>query len=99
MIVSAALKSPTGLIYSVPKPGRHHTVILKMKEVGLPRSESANSEQGFLTDTGEFMTREQAAAHVLEVKQIILNRGSNGIIDGERDTLNWPPSLFSEDLW
>jgi hypothetical protein len=42
-------------------------------------------EQGFLLNNGTFVDRKSAAKIVLENKQI--------------EKLNWPPNLYTEDLW
>ena len=42
-------------------------------------------EQGFLNDKGEFLNRRDAAKEALECGQI--------------QKLNWPPNLYSEDLY
>ena len=43
------------------------------------------SEQGFITNKDKFVNRKQAARIALRSKQI--------------KKLNWPPLLYSEDLW
>jgi len=38
-----------GVIYSVPRPGRHHTVIAMMVADGFPNEAMALPNQGFVT--------------------------------------------------
>lgn len=62
-IVSAALRLPNGLIISLPAPKRHHHLIngLGMWAEGLGADASGfEHEQGFLTDEGRYVTREEA---------------------------------------
>ena len=78
-IVAAALKLSSGQIVTKPPPVRHPTLIL-----------DANNplcyEQGFLTDSGEFVDREEAYRIALKAKQLV-PRQSDG------------PRLYTEDLW
>lgn len=72
------------LIFSRPKPARHADVLIPLSQ--MHETAALRAEQGFLTDTGEFLSREGAKAFVYDV-------GQNTI----RDTN--PVQLFSEDLW
>lgn len=87
-IVSAAL-CIDGLIISAPRPARHHTLIHAFDKAYLSKLTEdrivALDEQGFLTSTGRFVGRREAAGIALEARQI--------------DRLNYPPQLYSEDLW
>lgn len=62
MIISVALKRDE-LIYSLPKPARHHDVIKAMVEAGIAETIDSSFEQGFLTVKG-FMNRVEAAKFV-----------------------------------
>jgi hypothetical protein len=66
------------IIYSVDRPGRHQQVFEAMFPVD-------NSEQGFLTNTGRFVGREEA--------------GHIALASGQIAALKWPPRLYTEDLW
>lgn len=79
MIAAAAIRTAKGVIRTMPPPARHHT-ILRTMSLGSRR----DAEQGFVTDTGEFLNRSAAAAHALECGQVT-----------ELPTMD----LFSEDLW
>ena len=86
MIVAAAIWKK-GLIYSVPKPGRHHTIIhaAPRMELGVITSYLIDGEQGFLTDTGTFLDRQASETHARQCGQ--LNKPLIGSV------------LTSEDLW
>ncbi len=86
-IVGSAVKLSDGRVYSVPKPGRHGHVFVMFKEMR-ERGDGVPKEgqiQGFVTNTGRFVDRKEGAELAL----------SNGQIK----KLNWPPDLYSEDLW
>jgi len=88
-IVSAALRDPsTELIYSMPPPARHNTLInaLGVKEVnGILRGISLGFDQGFVASDGRFVSREEAFGIAENAGQLIARH-----LEGE---------LFSEDLW
>lgn len=63
---------------------RHHLIISDMVE-NHKISPPIKGEQGFVTDSGEFVDRITAAKIALESGQI--------------EKLNYPPNLYSEDLY
>ncbi len=70
--------------FSVERPGRHHTIIHALVDLGMPKP--INTEHtGFITSTGRFVDRKEAAIIALNAKQT--------------DKLIAPPNLYSEDLW
>jgi len=71
------------VIFSMPKPARHHTIIHAMHFMGLPPGIQGN--QGFLLDNGHYISRDLAAALALS--------------NGQVEKLSAPPLLYSEDLW
>ena len=73
-----------GTIYSLPAPNRHHNVIQMIGGV------YGNDVQGFLDDSGEFLTRKEA--YVLAVQNGQINR-----LKG--DQYYQGDELYSEDLW
>jgi hypothetical protein len=85
MITHVAIKLGE-TIYSLPAPNRHHHVLSEMHYQGL--TDTDRGAQGFLDDTGAFLTRKQALRAVFDTPQF--NRKPGGY-DG--------PELFSEDLW
>lgn len=80
MIKHSAIKQG-GIVY-VGK--RHHNCIAVMIECGLPKP--ITGEQGFVTDKGEFVTREEALKIAVENNQIIKKHGI-------------PSQLYSEDIY
>lgn len=89
-IVAAALKIGE-VVYSVPRPGRHHTIMHALArsderhwlEHGLGRE-----EQGFLTSEGRFVDRMEAALIAVSAGQA---KASEVSIRGNQ--------LFSEEVW
>lgn len=69
--------------YDLPRPNRHHDVIHDLVMRG--HATPVTGEQGFIDDQRGFVTRLEAAQIALDQRQIA--------------KLNWPPELFSEDLW
>lgn len=58
-----------GIVYSVPRPGRHHDVFKVM-----PRQQALSShidDQGFVTSTGRFVDRKEAAEIARAANQLI----------------------------
>lgn len=87
MIVAAAIKlndEPGGVI-SMPPPNRHHHII---HALGEKHGEIyiAHGQQGFITDTGQWLSRVDAADHARRHGQI-------------KKPMIAPPKLYSEDLW
>lgn len=89
-IVAAAIKSDyDGLIYHVPKPGRHSDVIFMLAEQGLPTP--ITGEQGFITSKGSFVDRHLALSIAYLAKQITQEQYNKA----KESTYE----LFSEDVW
>lgn len=85
MITHVAIRFQ-GRVFSLPAPKRHHHIIrLIVDGLGVPCVDSHSDDQGFLTDAGEYLTRDQAEAHARAVGQL-----DKPIIGGV---------LTSEDLW
>ena len=82
-IAAAAILDKEGAVWTLPKPSRHCHIIHHMVECGLPSSYQC--EQGFVTSTGRFISRVDAAKLALANSQV--------------DKLISPPRLYSEDLW
>jgi hypothetical protein len=62
---------------------RHHEIIAQMRASGVEKP--ITGEQGFVNSDGAFLNRIDAAAEAIACGQIA--------------KLNWPPRLYSEDLW
>ena len=71
-------------VWHLPAPARHHHVLWAIDQVHPGRAIEAHV-QGFLTNTGRFVEREQAARIASMAGQV--------------EKLSAPPHLFSEDLW
>lgn len=91
MIVAAAIKPKSGVVCSVPRPGRHADVIRQMAASGFPIP--ITGEQGFLTNDGLFVDRYKAREIAEKAAQLIPRAGSGipHVVDH--------PQLFSEDVW
>lgn len=83
LIISAAVYHE-GLIFSMPRPNRHHHIVHKLHDMGLPKT--TQRYQGFVTTTGRFVDRKEAAVIAL----------ANGQISRLKFVSD---ELFSEDLW
>lgn len=86
-IAQAAIRHADGTVYTVAPPGRHHNVIKQMCDDGVWDREEERHVQGFTTDTGRFVGREEALAIALAAKQIIRRCGGDAF------------RLYSENLW
>jgi hypothetical protein len=74
------------VIYSVPRPGRHHTVIQMMAKDNFPTEAMSLKNQGFVTSTGRFVDRYEGAKIARAAGQIIREPTP-------------PDMLTSEDVW
>ncbi len=85
-IQSVAVKDIYDRIWKLPEPFRHHNVIHLMNGGKRPH---IDAEQGFMTNEGKFVGREEAMIIAKNANQV-LPRASNHYQG---------PELFSEDLW
>lgn len=97
-IVAVAFRLPDGLVLSLPAPNRHHDIIAAVDALQMPRPAKAELvlgedgddgrpvDQGFLTSSGRYVTREDA----------MLIARAQGQLIGEPPV---PHMLFSEDVW
>jgi hypothetical protein len=83
-IVAAALKIGS-MIISAPPPARHHTLLHAFSAYNR-KTMVKPSDQGFLTSTGRFVGREEAAWIAVAADQIAETKFQSN-------------HLFSEDLW
>ena len=82
-ITGVALLTDEGELWSLPKPSRHcHLFAL----AAFQGNHADPCKQGFTTNTGRFVSREEGVGIATAAKQLI------------RKT-NPPSQLFSEDLW
>jgi hypothetical protein len=77
-----------GKVWSLPKPNRHHDVILHIAEqTGVSYVDSRGEDQGFLDEGGRYLTRKQA----------LVSAEVNGQLRKDRQI--WHGELYSENLW
>ncbi|TPJ76842.1 hypothetical protein FJ422_29470 [Mesorhizobium sp. B2-6-3] len=81
-IISVAI-SAFGIVASLPAPARHGDVLRKLYDFN--QTVIGGDAQGFLTNTGRYVNRRDAAVIALEAGQV--------------DKLTAAPDLYSEDLW
>lgn len=82
--IKAAAISHNGVVYYVPRPGRHHNVCWLMSEQGL--GPDTMRYQGFVTSLGRFVNRREACVIAKEAGQI-------------KQKTSPEYELFSEDMW
>jgi hypothetical protein len=74
-------------VYSVPRPGRHHDILRVIFEANDPLLPLITlRDQGFVTDQGRFVSREEACVIARAAGQILVKT-------------NPEYQLFSEDVW
>ena len=86
-ILTAAVKTSDGVIHILPRPNRHADIVHVLRKAEEHKSTIiiAKGKQGFLADDGNFYDRKSAA-------KIAVN-------SGQIKRLEYPPTLFTEDLW
>lgn len=88
MIVAAAIIYD-GVVWTLPRPARHHHIIQKhVEETG----KSGSGEQGFVDEHGVFYKRQAATLHALACGQEL-------VVREDRPKLRVGLRLFTEDLW
>jgi len=87
-IIGAAVISTVGNLYAVAPPARHADVIRYMVTQGSKSEEAFDAEQGFITNTGRFVNREEA---------YVIAKENGQFIRPEIDHV--PGALFSENVW
>ena len=93
MITQAAIIDNKGKIWTLPRPNRHSDIFSLI-------TYNVAVSMGFVDDSGNFYTREQAWKHAIDSKQTFYIY--NPINPSDRridDNPNVCGSLFSEDLW
>lgn len=84
--VAAAAIKVGDLVFSLPRPARHHNILRHMHEIGVKGGPSWIAGQGFLLSDGRWVSREEA----FEVA-----KGAGQL----NDRVSFRPKLFSEDVW
>jgi hypothetical protein len=90
-VEAAAIRSDTGdgMVYSVPRPGRHHDVIRHMRAHGYEGGVQGGL-QGFVLSDGRFVMRKAALQVARKAGQLLERAPTAG---------SWAHGLFSEDVW
>ena len=83
--IAVAAVRQDGEIFSLPRPGRHCNVIALMVKKGFPIP--ITGENGFLTEGGRFVGREEAMKIALEADQLLSRANPEA------------RKLTSEDVW
>jgi len=86
-ILTAAVKTSDDVIHILPRPKRHADIVHALWQAKEYKSTIiiAKGEQGFFADDGNFYNRKEAAKIAVDSGQI--------------NKLEYPPTLFSEDMW
>lgn len=84
--IRAAAVRHDGVVYWIPRPGRHHEILRAMVERGLPGEATRLAGQGFLTSLGRFVRRGEAAEIARAAGQLLREPTPAGM-------------LTSEDVW
>lgn len=86
-LTHVAVRDTEGVVWSLPKPQRHHHVFQVMRMFGAePREGDDDFDQGFLDSNGRYLHRKAAFSNAVENDQI-----KGGKLIGS--------ILTSEDLW
>lgn len=85
-IVGVASKA-YGKLYQLPKPNRHHDLLDIMYEERNRAEQVYADEEGFITSTGRYVTREEGLVIAQTAGQILSERH------------NHPTELYSESVW
>lgn len=86
-IICAAIKTQDSVIHILPRPYRHADIVHALHKAKQYKNTIiiAEGEQGFLGDDSEFYDR--------------ISAGKIAIESGQAKKLEFPPELYSEDLW
>lgn len=101
MITHVAIRTSTR-IWTLPRPFRHHHIlrlmqaVAELKGVTISRRTSPR-DQGFVTDTGQFLEREPALQYAQEHGQYMSDEAY--CARHRQDQRPHLRQLFSEDLW
>lgn len=82
-IARAAVRHPSGKVYSLPPPARHHDVLATIDH----RNGRLTCQQGFETSKGRFVSRTEA---------MLIARLEGQLVP---DMPEWGDELYSENLW
>jgi hypothetical protein len=89
-IKAAAIRTEENEVWSVPAPGRHHNVIWLMRDMGFSMGRISHSEEGFITDSDEFVSRADA---------LDIARAAGQLVEEHKDLAEQLGELYSEFVW
>ena len=89
-IKAAAIRTEENEVWSVPAPGRHHNVIWLMRDMGISVGRISHSEEGFVTDADEFVSRADA---------LDIARAAGQLVEEHKDLAEQLGELYSEFVW
>jgi hypothetical protein len=89
-IKAAAIRTEENEVWSVPAPGRHHNVIWLMRDMGISVGRISHSEEGFVTDADEFVSRADA---------LDIARAAGQLVEEHKDLAERLGELYSEFVW
>ena len=89
-IKAAAIRTEENEVWWVPAPGRHHNVIWLMRDFGFGVGRISHSEEGFITDTEEFVSRAEA---------LIIARANGQLLEEHAKHADELGELYSEFVW
>lgn len=69
-ILQAAIKTPEGVVWTLPRPARHPDVFVFAQEHGEPPWNVHHATQGFLASNGQFLDRKKACRIAWEAGQL-----------------------------
>lgn len=87
-IVKAALRKNGIIATPAIERGRHHDIFAAFHRAGV--DEFVDADQGFTTDAGRFVNREEAALIALRAEQLL---------PGREKVVAVSRQLYSEDVW
>lgn len=90
LIKAAAIRTHDNEVWFVPAPGRHYNVIWLMRQVGRSVESIASSEEGFVTDQNQFVSRAEALA---------IAKASGQLLDKYKTLADQLGELYSEFVW
>lgn len=89
-IKAAAIKTADGEIHWILPPSRHHNVIWLLLSMGYSLSRISHGEEGFVTDSDEFVSRADALA---------IARASGQLLEEHKALADELGELYSEFVW
>lgn len=89
-IKAAAIKTQEGEVWWAPAPARHHNVMWLMRDFGFSIGRISHSEEGFITDADEFVSRTDA---------MVIAKAANQLVAEHYEVSQHYVELYSEWVW